>query len=105
MLVLTEWQFSEYIPHITHVAVNTQRQMVWFAFVLFNDTWYQEGHSVSCITILFSKLQITRSEIRPRREWAVSLLIAYMVTSIFLSGLCGYIWVNILTLSPPRSQI
>ena len=25
---------------------------VWF--VLFNDTWSQEGHSVSCMTILFT---------------------------------------------------
>ena len=25
-----------------------------------------------------------------------------MVTSLFLWGLCGYIWDNILTLSPPR---
>ena len=31
---------------------------------------------------------------------AVSLAILHMVTSIFLRGLCGYIWVNILTLSP-----
>ena len=26
----------------------------------------------------------------------------HMVTLIFLRGLCGYVWVNILTLSPPR---
>ena len=35
-------------------------------------------------------------------KWAVSLVILHMVTSIFLRGLCGYIWVNILTLSPQR---
>ena len=27
-----------------------------------------------------------------------------MVTLIFLRGLCGYVWVNILTLSPPRGR-
>ena len=26
----------------------------------------------------------------------------HMVTLIFLRGLCGYVWINILTLSPPR---
>ena len=36
---------------------------------------------------------------------AVSLVILHMVTSIFLQGLCGYIWVNILTLSPRRLSI
>ena len=34
-------------------------------------------------------------------KWAVSLVIV-MVALIFLGGLCGYVWVNILTLSPPR---
>ena len=47
-------------------------------------------------------LQISRSDIRPHIKWAVSLVILHMVTSIFLWGLCGYIWVNILTLSPQR---
>ena len=38
-------------------------------------------------------------------KWAVSLVILHMVTSIFLQGLCGYIWVNILTLSPRREHL
>ena len=63
----------------------------------------------------FQNLQITRSDIRPHIKWAVILVIAYghtqsglstwwlhMVTLIFLRGLCGYVWVNILTLLPPR---
>ena len=37
---------------------------VWFGFVLFNDTWSQQGHSVSCMTILVINLQINRSDIR-----------------------------------------
>ena len=41
--------------------------------------------------------QITRSDIRPYKKWAVSLV--HMVTLIFLRGLCGYVWDNILTLS------
>ena len=28
-----------------------QGGLVWF--VLFNDTWSQKGHSVSCMTVLF----------------------------------------------------
>ena len=32
---------------------------------------------MSCMTILFLKLQITRSDIKPHIKWAVSLLIAY----------------------------
>ena len=50
--------------------------------------------------IFYKQVQISRSDIRPHTKWAVSLVILHMVTSIFLQGLCGYIWVNILTLSP-----
>ena len=58
---------------------------------------------MSCMTIFFYKqVQISRSDIRPHIKWAVSLVILHKVTSIFLQGLCGYIWVNILTLSPRR---
>ena len=48
----------------------------------------------------YKQVQISRSDIRPHIKWAVSLVILHMVTSIFLQALCGYIWVNILTLSP-----
>ena len=45
--------------------------------LLFNDTWFQQGHSVSCMTILFQTiLQITRSDNRPHIKWALSLVIA-----------------------------
>ena len=60
---------------------------------------------MSCMTIfLYKQMQISRSDIRPHIKWAVSLVILHMVTSIFLQGLCGYIWVNILTLSPRRGE-
>ena len=51
----------------------------------------------SSMTILFSLLEITGAKIRPQVKWAVNL---QMATSIFLWGLCGYVWVNIHTLSP-----
>ena len=54
--------------------------------------------------IFYKQVQISRSDIRPHIKWAVSLVILHMVTSIFLQGLCGYIWVNILTLSPRRGR-
>ena len=50
----------------------------------------------------YKQVQISRSDIRSHIKWAVSLVILHMVTSISLWGLCGYIWVNILTLSPQR---
>ena len=52
----------------------------------------------------YKQVQISRSDIRPHTKWAVSLVILHMVTSIFLRGLCGYIWVNIFTLSPQRGM-
>ena len=55
--------------------------------VMYDHTFYKQVH-------------ISRSHIRPHIKWAVSLVILHMVTSIFLQALCGYIWVNILTLSP-----
>ena len=48
----------------------------------------------------YKQVQISRSDTRPHTKWAVSLVILHMITSIFLRALCGYIWVNILTLSP-----
>ena len=52
---------------------------------------------MSCMTILFLNLQITRSDIRPHIKWGVNLVIAYGQ----FNRLCAYVWVNILTLSPP----
>ena len=53
---------------------------------------------MSCITILSL---LANKQIRHQAtNWAVSLVILHMVTSIFMRGMCGYIWVNILTLSP-----
>ena len=56
------------------------------------------------MTILFLNLQITRYDIRPHIKWAVSLVIAYGYL-ICLGGLCGYVWVDMLTLSLPRGVL
>ena len=69
--------------------------LIWF--VLFKDTWSQ-----SCMAILFLNLQIIRSDIRPHIKWAVSLVIAHGHFKSSSGVLCEYVWVNILTLSPPR---
>ena len=53
----------------------------------------------------YKQVQISRSDIRPHIKWAVSLVILHMVTSIFLWALCGYTWVNILTLSPRGEDV
>ena len=49
----------------------------------------------------FLWLQVTRSDIRPHVKWTVRLLTADSPL-ISLRGLCGYLWVNRLTLSPLR---
>ena len=67
----------------------------------FKDTWSQWGHLVSCMIIVFSCLQITRSDIRPHVKWAVNLVIA-AGNLIFLRGLCRCVWVNIPSLVPQR---
>ena len=64
------------MPLITGTVYQVQLGTV-STFVLLKDTWSQQGHSVSCMTILFLNLQITRSDIRPHIKWAVSLVIAY----------------------------
>ena len=50
----------------------------------------------------FYKLANQTGQTSGHTKWAVSLVILHMVTSIFLLGLCGYVWLNILTLSPLR---
>ena len=70
--------------------------------MLFNDTWSQEGHSVSCMIILFLNLQITRSDIKSHIKSALRL---HMVTFNLPQGFVWvqYVWANILTLSPPSN--
>ena len=49
----------------------------------------------------FLNLQITRSDIRPHVKWGVSLVTAYDYFNL-PQGFVGYVWANILTLSPLR---
>ena len=62
-----------------------------------------KGQSVSCMPILFFHLQITKSDIRPHEKWAVSQVIADGHFNL-LRGLCGYVWVNIITISPVKVE-
>ena len=64
-------------------------QHVWFGLVLFNDTLSQEGHLVSCMTIIVLNLQITRSDIRSHTKWTVSLVIEYGHSNLPQ----GFVWV------------
>ena len=73
--------------------------------MLFNDTCSQQGHSVSCMTILFSKL--ANHQIRHQATHKMDCQpgdCIIMITLIFLRDLCEYVWVNILTLSPTMGQ-
>ena len=63
------------------------------SFVLPSGTWSQSRHSVTCMTILC--LQITRSDIWPHVMWVLSLVITDGRFN-YLSGLCWYVWVDML---------
>ena len=56
------------------------------------------------MTILFQNLQITRSDIRPHIKWAVGLVIVYMVTLIFLRGVCVGMYGLTYSLYRPRGE-
>ena len=62
--------------------------------------YYSERVWVFCcfMTTLFLCLQINRSDIRPQVKWSVWWLKDGHL--IFFRGLCGYAWIDILTLSP-----
>ena len=68
-------------------------------FVLFINTWFQLGHSVSCMTTLFPMFANHQTNIRSHVKSAVNLVNADSHL-IFLRALCGYAWVHILTITP-----
>ena len=74
---------------LPYPRTNNPFGLVWF--VLFNDIWSQQGHSVLCTIYdhTFSNLQITRSDIRPHREFDVGLVIGYDHFNL----LRGFVWV------------
>ena len=55
---------------------------------------------MSCNTILFLNLQITRSDIRQHIKWAISLVFVYGHFKLPQ----GLVWVNKLTLWPVRVE-
>ena len=66
-----------YQKHITLVHISTTPNFVMTrSFVLFIDTWSQEGHSVSYMTILFSMFANHPNLTSVHVKWAVSLVIA-----------------------------
>ena len=74
----------------------------WVWFVLFNDTWSQYRHSVSCMTILFLNFHITRSDIKatPNKRLSISLVIT--CTFILLRGFCVGMYGLTYSLYPPQ---
>ena len=59
---------------------------------------------MSCMTMLFAKLAThqSRHQDASKMDCQPDDCKLQMPTSIFLKGLCGYVWVKMLTLSPPR---
>ena len=63
--------------------------------------------SIRTFGVMYDHSAITcksADQISGHMNWAVSLVILHMVTSIFLWILCAYIWINILTLSLQRES-
>ena len=109
--ICTIWRFT--IRWMSwHKAVNKWplwlyciRRMFSLSIVLFNDTWSQWGHSVSCMTTLFSMIATSSDQTSDHtchQNWAVSLVIADGSLIFLNHGLCGYVWANILALSSLR---
>ena len=76
----------------SHQNINSDFSIpIWIelTLMLINEAWSQYGHSASSTTSLYSVAKHMR---------AVSLVIVEG-TLIFLRGLCGYVWVSIITSS------
>ena len=94
-----------------HFVIGYSRtQFIWIIYMYINSlVWF----GLCCLMIpglskdirchvwpyFFINLQIARSDIRPHIKW-LSVWCLHMVTSIFLWGVSGYIWINILTYDP-----
>ena len=74
--------------------------LVWFGLCCLMTPGLSKDIPIRCyVWPYFSKL--ANHQIRHRATHKVSLVIAYGHFNL-PQGLCGYVWVNILTLSPPR---
>ena len=75
------------------------------SFALFNDTWSQQGHSVTCTSALTLFSMPANHQIRHKVTYngAVSLVIACGFL-LFTGDLYEYVhvWVKVLTELPPR---
>ena len=79
-----------------YICAGLYLRVMSLSFVLFNDTWSQFRHLLSCMTISLLWLRFTRLDIRPHVTWAAGLLIVGG-QFIFLRSFCGYVWVVVLT--------
>ena len=55
------------------IVATTHLQLTSLSFGLFHDTWPQQGHLVSCTTILYAKCNYP---VKLQIKWVVSLMIA-----------------------------
>ena len=55
--------------------------------------------------LFFYACKIPRSDIRPYIKWAVGLVVAYGHLNLPHGIVCVCVWVNKLTLSPPRPRV
>ena len=62
--------------HYLLITINVRNHLFWGVCMLFNDTWYQLGHSVSWMAILSSLLANHQRRHQAAIKWAVSLVLA-----------------------------
>ena len=78
----TSTQNSEDLPSWAMINFDVFTCQNRWSFSLFDDTWSQQRHSVSCITILFS--MPANHQIKHQAKWAVNLVIAdgHLISSV-----------------------
>ena len=105
-IVLYQWSKRSVLIIIFHSSgtLESMGNFLWgnssLSFVLFNNSWFQEGYSVSCINVLFLRLQVT-TDIILQVVWNSTRWLQMATLIYHTRGLRGYAWFNIITLSPP----
>ena len=88
-----------YLNHKSQLWVPSPSKSQNLRFASFYDTWLNKDIWCHVRPYSYLCLQITKLDMRsPADRWL-------QIATIFLRGLCGYVWVIILTLSPLRVQI
>ena len=82
-----------YVYNVLYVYNCRHEKAIKPSCILFNDTWSCIMYLVpciwSCMTIVFLKLQIARSDIRLHIKWAVSLMIQCYIQVWKTPTFCG----------------